>query len=142
MYRCILFVLPVYISTSKKNLQKKCIQTIRKFTHKYFAHFRPFLHSRIFCLCIYVSFSKSFTKYIDITTHEYLLRKAHYCTVLKIKYKFLNFFLNFFPVSCYLEPGFLKMFKSLYKYNVNPYLSSNFVTLVCSKLYCSVCPKS
>ena len=163
-----LYCLPIYSSTSKKNLdtlyivQKKCIRTICK--AKYNSHTQPLFYSlNILPLpdlitfqnllimhsidkeYIRVSFFDSFIKNIAVISHDYPLRNAHDYKVPKINYEYLKSFpLYSFPVTWNnLEPGFRDIeLKSLFKYNVKSHLLSKYANFECTKLYCYVCSRS
>jgi hypothetical protein len=163
-----LYCLPVYSSTSKKNMdslyikQKKCIRII--VNAKYNAHTQPiFLSLKILPLpdlvvsqnllmmhsidkeYCRVTFEGFYEKNVAVTNHNYPLRNAGDFIIPRINLEFLKLFpLYILPKTWNdLDPGFRNVsIKSLFKYNLKSHLLSKYSDFKCDRLFCYVCSKS
>ena len=163
-----LYCLPIYSSTSKKNMdslyvkQKKCMRVI--YNAKYNAHTQPIFYSlgilplpdlvTLQNLLIMHSIDKDYSrvtfegfyeKNAAVVNHDYPLRNAGDFIVPRIRLEFLKSFPFFSLPKTWnsLEPGFRNVsIKSLFKYNVKSHLLSKYCEFSCNRLYCYVCSKS
>jgi hypothetical protein len=164
----LLYCLPIYSSTRKKNLdslyilQKKCIRTISN--AKYNSHTQPLfsalnilplpdlitqqilliMHSidKDYCR---VTFDGSFLINSASASHDYALRNANDYLLPRTRYESLKVFPFYtFPKTWNdLDPGFRNITcKSLFKFNIKSHLLSKYSDFTCEKLFCYVCSKA